>query len=133
MLNLVDLFWLSLLAVTAAWSSFFSLFNRQHIRGWRNLGLLAGYAAGIAMFVALPWRQAFVTWGVMGVGAGVLYIVYQLVAYLGLAERSADAKPRIGRLIHGLFLWPIMMPEAVEYLLAEMGVLKAASSTTSGT
>jgi hypothetical protein len=124
MSDLVNVFWLGLLAAAAGWTTLFSMFNRPHIRGWRNVGILAGYGLGVAMFFALPWKQALGTWATMGVLGGGLYVLYELVAHLRLAEKSADSRPRLGPLLHGLFLWPIMLPEAVEYLLAELGVLK---------
>lgn len=132
MSEFVDLLWLGLLAASAGWSSFFSMFNRPHIRGWRNLGLLAGFMLGIAMLVALPWQNALVTWTVAGLTGGILYLTYEVVAYLRLPERTRDARPKMGVLIHGLLLWPVMLPEAVEYLLTELGVLKAPPQAPGG-
>ncbi|MFC0682940.1 hypothetical protein ACFFGH_34360 [Lysobacter korlensis] len=133
MSQLVDPFWLCLLAASAGWSSFFSLFQRPHVRGWRNLGLLAGFLLGIAMLVALPWRQALATWAVAAVSGGALYIVYELVAYVRMPAKAPDARPRLGHLVHAFFVWPVMLPEAVEYLLAELGVLKPAPEAPAGT
>ncbi|MFC0682702.1 hypothetical protein ACFFGH_33140 [Lysobacter korlensis] len=125
MSELVNPFWLAILGATAAWSALFSLSNRPHIRGWRNLGLLAGYLAGVAMFIVLPWRESLSTWAVPGVLGGVLYFAYELVSYLHTTPREPNARPRPAALVHGLFLWPVMLPEAVECLLAELGILRA--------
>lgn len=84
------------------------------------------------MLVALPWQQALATWTLAGLAGGVLYLAYEVVAYLRLPERARDARPGLGVLFHGLLLWPVMLPEAVEYLLAELGVLKAPSQTSGG-
>lgn len=132
MMHFVDVFWLGLLAASAGWSSFFSLFNRPHIRVWRNLGLLAGFVVGVAMLVALPWQQALATWAVAGFAGGILYFVYELVVYLRLVEKTQEARPDPGVLVHGLMLWPVMVPEAVESLLAELGVLKAPPQAPDG-
>lgn len=126
MSDLLDLFWLGLLAASAGWTSFFSLFSRPQIRGWRNLGLLAGFMLGVAMLVALPWQQALATWSVIGLTGGLFYLAYEFVAYLRMPERTRDDRPSLAVLLHGLVLWPVMLPEAFEYLLTELGVLKAA-------
>ena len=60
-MNLIDPFWLSVILATGIWTTLFSLSNKAGIRGWRNLGILAGYVAGICLFIALPWRQALAT------------------------------------------------------------------------
>lgn len=129
----VDPFWLAMLAVSAAWSSLFSLAQRPHVRGWRNLGLLAGFVLGIVMLVVLPWRQALATWAFAGLAGGALYVLYELIAGLRLPARTAESRPRLGHLVHGLLVWPIMVPEAFECLLAELGVLKPAPDTSAGT
>jgi hypothetical protein len=131
--HLMDLFWLGVLAATAGWTLFFSLFNRPQIRGWRNLGVLVGYVLGIAMFTISPWRQSLATWAAMGLLAGTFYLIYELIAYLRLTEKTPDARPKLQLLVHALLLWPVMLPEALEYLLAELGVLKPAPKASSGT
>lgn len=129
-MELIDRSWLSILLATLAWSTLFSMFNRPAIRGWRNLGLLAGYGAGVAMFVLLPWRSAIVTWLAVALAAGALYVTYEVVSFARATDRDGAARPSAGPLLHALLLWPVMFPEAVEYLLAELGVLKAAAAAT---
>ena len=122
-MDAVNLKWLAILGVAAAWTIFFSLFNTPGIRGWRNLGWPACYLVGLVMAVALPWRSSLATWLILGLGSGLLYFAYELFSYLH--SRAPDAKPRLSTIAHGLCLWPIMLPEVVEYGLADLGVLKA--------
>lgn len=69
----------------------------------------------------------------MGLLAGISYLTHQLAAYLRLTEKTSDARPKLEVLVHALLLWPIMLPEVFEYLLAELGVLKPAPEIPSGT
>ena len=43
----------------------------------------------------------------------------------------ATSTTRLATVVGGVFAWPIMVPEAVEYLLAELGVLKPAAVPSS--
>jgi hypothetical protein len=117
--------WLTILAAAAAWTIFFSMFNRPRIRGLRNIGLLACYVLGVVMLFRLPWLSALVTWGIAGLVSGVLYFGYELLAYVTAPDRTTIAPPNPITVVHGLALWPIMLPEAIEYVLAELGILKA--------
>ena len=122
---------LALLAATG-WTTAFSLLNHP-LRGLRNLGLLACYAIGVAMAVVLPWRAALATWVLFALAGALLYIAYD--AWSRIRERAAAAaKGGAGEESAGSLLaplrdavvaWPIMIPEAVEYALADMGVLRA--------
>lgn len=116
--------WLLYLAVPSAWALLFSFFNRQPVRGLRNFGLLGCYLVGIVMAFRLPWRQSMATWLVPAVAAGVLYFLYEVISYFRAKEK--DTKPRLATLINGVFAWPLMLPEVIEYSLAEAGVLRAA-------
>jgi len=125
-MELVDSFWLALLGSSAVVSSVCGLSNARRIRLIRGLAWLSGYLLGIAMLIALPWRNAGATWLVMAaVGSGV-YLVYEFYGLLVPGKDGERTVPRLATLIGGLFAWPIMVPEAVEYLLAELGVLKPA-------
>ena len=115
--------WLAILGAAAAWTIFFSCFNAPGIRGWRNLGWLACYVAGVVMFFFLPWRAALGTWALIGIASGLVYFGHELLGYL--RSREADARPNPRTIANGLLFWPIKLPEAVEYLLADLGVLKA--------
>lgn len=100
------------------------MFDSPQVRGWRNLGLLACYVLGVVMAIVLPWRVALRTWGVIGVASGLLYVAYELFVLIRSTDRSQASRPNPMTVVHGLALWPIMLPECIEYLLADLGVLK---------
>ena len=114
--------WLLRLAAASAWTIFFSMFNAPRVRGWRNLGWLACFVLGVVMLFVLPWRVALVTWAAAGIFSGLVYFGYELFAYIKAQDRSPSTKPSPVTVVHGLAIWPIMLPEAVEYLLAELGI-----------
>lgn len=112
--------WALALLGAAIWTILFSL-AQFPLRGLRNFGLLASYVIGLAMAIRLPWREAAVTWAAFGICGGLLYVGYE--AWALSRQPTPGERPRLGALLHGLFAWPIMLPEAVEYLLADLGVL----------
>ena len=57
-----DARWLIYLLVASGWTTFFSMFNTPGIRGWRNIGFLATYITGIAMFFRISVLSAAGTW-----------------------------------------------------------------------
>ena len=124
-MELVNLKWLAILGAAAAWTTFFSLFNKPGIRGWRNLGWPGCYVIAVVMLFVLPWRSSLATWSLLGIGSGLLYFAYEVFGYVRAADDKT--KPRIATILNGLFLWPIMLPEAIEYWLADLGVLKPVS------
>lgn len=117
--------WLLILGGATAWTVFFSLFITPGIRGWRNLGWLACYVLGVAMLFAVPWRAALGTWAAAGIFSGLFYFAYEAFVYAKATDRSNASKPSPVTIVHGLAMWPIMLPEAIEYLLAEVGILGA--------
>lgn len=128
-MNYISVTWLLLLGSAATWAVLFSLFNGSRLRAWRNLGLLAGYVLGVVMAFTQPWPVTLGTWGIFGVSSGILYAAYE-----SWAERTLGIQ-RLTPVVHGLVLWPIMLPEAVEYWLADLGVLRPPSNppgTTTG-
>lgn len=130
-MDLISGKWLLFLGCAAAWSTVFSLFNPP-VRGWRNLGVLAGYVLGLAMAFALPWRMALTTWATAGVASGLLYFAYEGLAYARAVDRTRAVRPSPAALLHGLLAWPVMLPEAIEYLLADLGILKAPPAPGAG-
>jgi hypothetical protein len=127
--------WVVALAATALWTTLFSLASAPGVRGWRNLGLLASYLGGVAMFVALPLLAAALIWAAFGLAGGAIYYAHEWFLYLRTRAATDDApltvprptdppkRPAAMAILHGLFLWPLMIPEAIEYLLADVGLL----------
>lgn len=124
-MEFIDTSWLLVLGGAAAWTIFFSMFSAPGVRGWRNLGWVACFVLGAVMLVVLPWRAALSTWAAAGIFSGLLYFAYELFIFIRLTDKTEMEKPNPVTIIHGLALWPIMLPEVVEYFLAEVGVLKA--------
>jgi hypothetical protein len=116
--------WLLILACASAWTIFFSLFNNPGIRGWRNLGWLACYGIGAFMMYELTLLVALATWSLAGIFSGLVYLGYELFVYAKAGDKTGVSKPDLFVIVHGLAMWPIMLPEAIEYLLAESGILK---------
>ncbi|WP_165074578.1 hypothetical protein [Paludisphaera rhizosphaerae] len=130
-MELISIYWLAILMIAAGWTTFFSLFSGP-IRGWRNFGLLACFAIGFIMLFVLPWRSALATWGVVGAASGLLYFLYELYSRLTSKPEDEVQWPRLTTVVHGLFLWPIMLPEVIEYWLADLGVLRSRATTPQG-
>lgn len=124
-MGLISGTWLLMLAAAAAWSIFFSMFSKPRIRSWRNLGLLACFVLGAIMAFRLPFLSALVTWSVAGVFSGLVYFGYELWTYVRAPDKSTASRPGLRTILHGLAIWPIMLPEAIEYLLADLGILRA--------
>ena len=125
----INISWLIALLAAAAWTVFFSMFNNPGIRGWRNLGWLACFIIGLVMLFKLPLSSSLGTWALVGVCSGGLYFAYETFAFARAPDRSKASRPRVATLLHGLLLWPIMLPEAIEYWLADIGVLKQPPSS----
>jgi hypothetical protein len=120
---MIDGKWPAYLAVPAAWTIFFSLFNTPGVRGWRNLGWPTCYLVGVAMFWSIGWRRAGATWLSVGFATGLLYYLYQ--TWSAMRAKDPAAKAQLSTIIHGTLAWPIMLPEVIEYSLADAGLLKA--------
>ncbi len=117
--------WLLMLGIAAGWTIFFSMFNTPGVRGWRNFGWLACFFLGVAMIFVLPWRIACATWATAGLFSGLVYFAYEIFVYAKAQDKTELSRPNPVTVLHGLAMWPIMLPEAIEYLLAEIGILKA--------
>jgi|GEM_PF-2110405 len=112
------------LLIAVGWTTLFSMTIRQPVRGLRNLGILACYILAVIMPIRLPFGSALATWCVFGIAAGLLYNAYQGIAYL--RDKSPEKTPGLSfaHFVYGLLAWPVMIPEAIEYLLADLGVLR---------
>jgi len=110
--------------IAVGWTTLFSLSHTRGIRGYRNLGILACYILLIVMLFPVPFTSALLTWCALGVGGGLVYIAYELLGRARASEREQKSKVSFGHFIYGNLMWPVMVPEAVEYILADMGILK---------
>lgn len=73
------------------------------------------------------------TWAVFGVLGGVIYVCWEILQRLSTPAGEQKPAVSLSALVHGLFAWPIMVPEAIEYALAELGILKAPPTTPTQT
>ena len=122
------------LLIAVGWTTLFSLPNKWPIRGFRNLGILASYVLVVVFLFVAGWRLALVTWAAFGVAGGLLYVAWEMLERRHAAGGQQDPGVSLAPLIHGLFLWPIMAPEAIEYALADLGILRVPpSAPTKGT
>jgi hypothetical protein len=124
---MISLPFLAFLGIVSAFTIFFSMFNEPRIRGFRNLGFLTIYLGTVAGFFMVGWKATLVGWAIFGVASGVIYYAYELYETATSKEEQKEW-PRPSTLIHGLYAWPVMLPEATEYFLAALGVLKAPES-----
>ncbi len=99
--------------------------NKPGIRGFRNLGILASYVLVVVFLFVAGWRSALATWTVFGFAGGLVYILWEILQRLRTAAGERKPEVSLSPLFHGLFGWPIMVPEAIEYALAELGLLSS--------
>ncbi len=116
------------LLIAVGWTTLFSLANQPGLRGFRNLGILASYLLVVVFLFVAGWRSALATWAVFGVAGGLLYVAWEMLERRRAAPGRHDPGVSLSPLIHGLYLWPIIVPEAVEYALADLGILRAPPS-----
>jgi hypothetical protein len=102
---------------------FFSLFNESRFRAFRNIGLAAIYIGTLVSLFQVAWKAVLISWATFGIISGVFYYCYELFA-MARSEEKLKQRPKLTTILHGLFMWPIMFPEVVEYVLADVGVLK---------
>lgn len=102
------------------WVSFSSLFDPP-IRGYRNLGILACYICLVVSLFIFPFRQILGTWVLMGLLGGFLYVIHDVI----LSVREKRLNVSFSYFIYGQIAWPIMGPEAIEYTLCNIGLLKS--------
>lgn len=124
MIDLIHIPFATVLSIAVIWTSAFSMSNTPGIRGYRNLGIFACYLSLIVFFFIAGWRSVLVTWAFFGLFGGVIYILWEVIQRV--RTPAGEDKPSINllNLIGGQIGWPIMIPEALEYTLAELGVLK---------
>ena len=91
------------------------------LRGVRWMGLALSYGVLAWMAIALPWRDALVTWGVFAVGGGAVALAYELWARRRYRSTGRPRRPVI--LLQGFLLWPALLPDAVEGMCVDVGIL----------
>ena len=120
----IDTRYATYLLIAVSWACFFSLTIKQPVRGLRNVGILACYILALVMVIRVPFTAALVTWCAFAVAAGIVYSAYEFFAYVRDKDPQKKLNVSLSTFIHGLLAWPIMIPEAVEYLLAELGIIR---------
>ncbi|MCU0634352.1 MAG: hypothetical protein MUE41_05725 [Gemmatimonadaceae bacterium] len=116
----VDIMWASMLFGITLFTACFVVVNRA-MRGMRLMGLITTYGIGAWMLVSLPWKVAVVTWCVFAALGGLVVMAYELWARRRYAGTGRTDRPLI--LLQGLVLWPSMLPEALEHMVVEIGLL----------
>ena len=118
------------LGLALAWTVAFSMTNRFPLRGNRNLGLLACYIAPVIFVFTSGFMSVAVTWLAFSVVGAITYTAWDIFQNARVTNPDEKNKIGLGSFITAPFAWPIMIPEAIEYFLAEIGILKSAKVVT---
>jgi hypothetical protein len=111
------------LLIAAACTTLFSLASRWQVRRYRNLGIVACYALAFVFVFVAGWRAALGTWAAFGLAGGVIYFAWEVFQRLRSPSGAEKPDVHLSTVLLGFFGWPIMVPEAVEYALADLGIL----------
>jgi hypothetical protein len=117
----VDILWGLMLFGVALWTTCCLVFN-PILRSIGIMGIGTAYAIGAWMAITLPWVVALTTWCVFAAFGGAISLGYELWARHHYAGTGRKPRPLI--LIQGFLLWPTMIPQALEGMLVDAGVLK---------
>ena len=117
----VNLMWALMLLGVALFTGCCLVFNPV-LKSVRVMGIATAYAIGAWMALTLPWRVALATWCLFAAFGGAVALAYELWARW--RYRGSGRKPRPLILLQGFILWPTMVPEAVEGVLIDAGVLE---------
>ncbi|HRQ77359.1 MAG TPA: hypothetical protein PLY94_02085 [Gemmatimonadaceae bacterium] len=117
----VNLMWALMLLGVALFTGCCLVFNPV-LKSVRVMGIATAYAIGAWMALTLPWRVALATWCLFAAFGGAVALAYELWARW--RYRGSGRKPRPLVLLQGFILWPTMVPEAVEGVLIDAGVLE---------
>ena len=118
----VDIMWgLVLLGVTL-WTTCCVLMNPA-LRGVRYMGLVLSYGVGLWMALALPWRDAVTTWCVFAAFGGAVAFAYELWARRRYRGTGRADRPLVA--LQGFVLWPALLPDAIEGMFVDAGILQA--------
>lgn len=116
----VDIMWAMMLFGVTLFTSCIVVVNRA-MRGMRTVGLVTCYAVGALMAIVLPWKVAVITWCVFAAAGGLFVFAYELWARVRYAGTGRSPRPLI--LLQGFLLWPAMIPEAIEGMVVDAGIL----------
>ena len=111
--------WLYALAAVVVLNIIASLFMIPTIRMFRMPLILATYVIGIVLFFKLGVWRALALWCGIGIVTGLLYWSYEFWSARHSKEPNTKT-PSLVTVVHGLFAWPIMLPEVIEYSWAEL-------------
>lgn len=92
------------------------------LRAVRIMGTVVAYAEGAWMAITLPWSVALTTLCIFAAFGGVVSFAYELWARRHYAAKARVKRPLV--LLEGFVLWPTMIPDAIEGMLVDAGVLE---------
>ncbi len=116
----VDLMWGLMLFGVALFTGCCVVFNPV-LRGVRTMGMVTAYLIGAWMAYVLPWMVAVTTWCVFAATGGVVVFAYELWARRHYQGTGRLPRPLV--LLQGFLLWPGMIPDVVEGVLVDAGIL----------
>lgn len=117
----VNVLWALMLLGVALFTGCCLVFNPV-LKSVRVMGIATAYAIGAWMAISLPWQVALVTWCIFAAFGGTVALAYELWARWRYRGTARQPRPLV--LIQGFLLWPTMVPEAVEGVLIDAGVLE---------
>lgn len=116
----VDIMWAFMLFGITVFCGALVVVNRA-MRSMRTMCLLTCYAVGVWMAITLEWKVALVTWCVFAAFGGGVVFAYELWARYRYAGTGRTPRPLI--LLQGFVLWPALLPEAIEDMVIDTGIL----------
>lgn len=123
----VDILWAMMLLGIALFTGCCVVFNPV-LKSVRIMGIVTAYAVGAYMAYELSWRVALTTWCVFAAAGGAIAFAYELWARRRYAGTDRRARPLVA--VQGFLLWPTMIPDAVEGVLVDAGILGQGGGAT---
>ena len=125
----VDILWGLMLLGVALWTGCCLVFNPV-LKAVRIMGIVVAYGVGVWMLITLDWQVAVVTWCLFAAFGGMVSFAYELWARHRYAGQGRTPRPLV--MLQGFILWPTMVPDAVEGVLVDAGVLEHGGGRASG-
>ncbi|MCU0624069.1 MAG: hypothetical protein MUF53_09425 [Gemmatimonadaceae bacterium] len=123
----IDILWAMMLLGIALFTGCCVVFNPV-LKSVRIMGVVTAYAVGAYMAYELSWRVALTTWCVFAAAGGAIAFAYELWARRRYAGSGRAPRPLVA--VQGFLLWPTMIPDAVEGVLVDAGVLGQGGGAT---